>query len=324
MISNRWRKSGRSPRESGQALVFMVLALALVLLGVGAISVDMSNLWFHRQAAQNAADSACTAGAMDLLVDAQGSQTGHQGFVNGTAFNCTAGSSAAPCQYAARNGYNSNNASPGNLVSVSFPASVAGVPTSAIPPAGIAPNAFIRVDVTDKVQTFFSGSLSGTRTQTVRSFAVCGLVLAASPVPLLVLDPKASDAPTLDLQGNPNINIVGGPQRSVQVNSSATNAVHIQGSAVLDLSLGGPGGNGSDLAVYGGPATPPGGFKKGTNGHWYAPAAPLGDPFAQIPAPAIPTNGPLPKDGVAVGKVMAVRIRLPGICSGLLSEWYRC
>jgi uncharacterized membrane protein len=147
----------------------MVLALALVLLGAGAICVDMSNLWFHRQAAQNAADSACTAGAMDLLVDAQGLQTGHQGFTNGTAFNCSTGSTGAPCQYAAKNGYNSNNASPGNLVSVTFPASVAGVPTAVIPPSGIAPNAFMRVDVTDNVQSFFSGLLNGNRTQTVRS-----------------------------------------------------------------------------------------------------------------------------------------------------------
>ena len=98
MIGNRWRRSGQTQRECGQALVFMVLALALVLIGAGALSVDMSNLWFHRQAAQNAADSACIAGAMDLLVDAQGLQTGHQGFSNGTAFSCTAGSTASPCQ----------------------------------------------------------------------------------------------------------------------------------------------------------------------------------------------------------------------------------
>src|ERR1700750_3290963 len=115
MINNRWRKHERRNRESGQALVFIVLALALVLLGAGALSVDMSNLWFHRQAAQNAADSACTAGAMDLLVDAQGLQTGHQGLTAETAFNCSAGSTAAPCQYASKNDYNSNNATLGNL-----------------------------------------------------------------------------------------------------------------------------------------------------------------------------------------------------------------
>ena len=45
-----------------------MLALGLAFLAAAAFSVDMSNLWFHRQASQNAADSACTAGAMDLLV----------------------------------------------------------------------------------------------------------------------------------------------------------------------------------------------------------------------------------------------------------------
>ncbi len=141
MVINRWRKNRVRQNESGQALVFLVLALGLVFVGAGALSVDMSNLWFHRQAAQNAADAACTAGAMDLLVDAQGGATGHQGFVSGTAFNCSTSSTAAPCQYATKNGYNSDGT--GNLVSVSFPATVAGVPTSAVPPSGLAPNDFI-------------------------------------------------------------------------------------------------------------------------------------------------------------------------------------
>jgi Flp pilus assembly protein TadG len=68
MKTYRRRKTARRDSESGQALVFMVLALSLFLLGAGALCVDMSNLWFHRQAAQNAADAACTAGAMDLPV----------------------------------------------------------------------------------------------------------------------------------------------------------------------------------------------------------------------------------------------------------------
>src|SRR5882724_10377886 len=178
MKTYRWRKTAQRSSESGQALVFLVLALSIVFLGAAALSVEMSNLWFHRQAALNAADAACTAGAMDLLVDAQGGATGHQGFVNGAAFNCSVGSTAAPCQYAAKNGYTSNNTTPGSLVRVSFPTTVPGVPTALIPPAGIAPTAFMRVDVTDNVQTYFSGMLSGQRSQTVRSFAVCGVVLA--------------------------------------------------------------------------------------------------------------------------------------------------
>ena len=295
MTSSHRRKAGRSSAESGQALVFLVIALGLVFVAAGALSVDMGNLWFHRQAAQNAADAACTAGAMDLLVDAQGLATGHQGFVNGTAFNCTTTSTASPCKYAAMNGYNSNNTSPGNLVSVSFPTTVTGVPSAAIPPAGIAPNAFMRVDVTDNIQTYFSGLLSGSRNQTLRAFAACGVVLAQSPTPLLVLDPTGQ---SISLSGTPNINIVGGPQRSIQVNSDAATAFN--GASKIDLSLGGPNGTGSDFGVFGGPAANPG-VKLGTTGHYFSPSAPIADPFAQIPAPAIPTNGPLANSGVAKG-----------------------
>ena len=281
MVTNRWRKTGSRANESGQALMFLVLALGLVFLGAGALSVDMSNLWFHRQAAQNAADAACTAGAMDLLVDAQGGATGHQGFVNGTAFNCSTGSTAAPCQYAAKNGYNSDVT--GNLVSVSFPATVPGVPPSAIPPAGIAPTTFVRVDVTDNIPTYFSGLLSGSRTQTLRAFAVCGVVLAKAPIPILLLNPTVSGS--LSGNGTPTIRILGGAKQSIQINSQSTSAVTFGGT--IDLSKGGPGFNGSDLGTYGGPSTPTGTFLPGTNGTWRSPTSPISDPYAGVAAPTI-------------------------------------
>src|SRR5207249_8716297 len=44
------------------------------------LALDLTNVWFHRQSAQTAADAACTAGAMDLPVGAQVGATGHQGF----------------------------------------------------------------------------------------------------------------------------------------------------------------------------------------------------------------------------------------------------
>jgi Putative Flp pilus-assembly TadE/G-like len=291
MMTHYRRKAGRHSGESGQALVFMVLALSVFLLGAGALCVDMSNLWFHRQAAQNAADSACTAGAMDLLVDAQGGATGHQGFVNGTAFNCSVASTAAPCKYAAMNGYTSNNTSPGSLVSVTFPASVAGVPSGTVPPASLAPTTFMRVDITDNVQTFFSGMLTGSGTQTVRAFAACGVVLAKAPIPILVLDPlnpvTTPPSKALDIQGTPTIKIVGGPTQSIQVNSGAGTAVNIGGSATINLTEGGPNFDGSSLGTYGGPATAPGGFVTAGSGKWMT-SSPIADPFAQIPAPALP------------------------------------
>ncbi len=287
----KFRRRGHRSGESGQALLFVLLILGIFLLASLCFAFDLSNMWFHRQAAQTAADASCTAGAMDLLVDAQGGATGHQGFTPGTNFDCSAtGNPSAPvCQYAAMNGYDSANATPGNLVSVSFPGTVHGVTT---PPVGVASTPFIRVDVLEHVPTFFMGLLSGNRTADVRAFATCGLELASAPIPIIVLDPQnpvaRSNPSALDVQGTPAITIVGGPTKSIQVNSMDPAATNVGGSGTIDLSKGGPNSTGSDIGIYGGPAAAPGGFKGGTTGHWVSPAAPLNDPFAQLAAPANP------------------------------------
>jgi putative Flp pilus-assembly TadE/G-like protein/putative Tad-like protein involved in Flp pilus assembly len=303
-----FRKRSNRASEAGQAMLFFILILGIFLLGSLCLAFDLSNMWFHRQAAQNAADAACTAGAMDLLVDAQGGATGNQGFTPGTDFDCTSSGNptASVCQYAAKNGYDSGNGTPGNLVSVSFPTGVVGVST---PPASMAPTPFIRVDVVEHVQTFFLGLLSGSRSADVRAFASCGLELATSPIPILVLDPKnpkvkpASSA--LDVQGNPTIAIVGGPSKSIQVNSSDAAATNVGGSGTIDLSKAGPNGTGADIGIYGGPATAPSGFIGGSTGHWVSPAAPINDPFAQLAAPADP--------GGTTPPILTVASTTPGI-----------
>ena len=111
--ANGMRRRRNRSKEAGQATLFFVLALGIFLVGALCFAIDMSNMWFHRQAAQTAADAACTAGAMDLLVDSQGGATGNQGFTAGTAYSCTTSSTDSVCKYAALNGYNSNNTSPG-------------------------------------------------------------------------------------------------------------------------------------------------------------------------------------------------------------------
>jgi len=295
--SRNVNRRGRRASEAGQTTVFFILVLGIFMLGALCLAFDLSNMWFHRQAAQTAADAACTAGAMDLLVDAQGGATGHQGFTIGTNFDCISGSTASVCQYAAKNGYDSASTTPGNLVSVSFPGAVIGVTA---PPTSLAgANPFIRVDVLDHVQTFFVGLFSGGRTADVRAFAICGLELATSPIPILVLDPQSPVSTpaqsALNIQGNGTIAIVGGPTQSIQVNSGANASSCGQsncsvnlpwGSAKIDLSLAGPGGNGADLGLWGGPATAPTGFVPGTApGHWIAPSSPISDPFAQVCAP---------------------------------------
>jgi hypothetical protein len=131
----------------------------------------------------------------------------------------------------------------------------------------------------------FSGSVS----QDVRAFATCGVEQAQAPIPLIVLDPR-NDSGTLSVQGTPDVSIYGGPQRSIEVNSSSTTAVNAGGNGLIDLSLGGPSNTGSDLGVFGSVSQPGAkNFKDGTTGHWIDPAAPISDPFAQVPAPAQPT-----------------------------------
>jgi hypothetical protein len=117
----------------------------------------------------------------------------------------------------------------------------------------------------------------------IKAKAGCGVAPVNVPVPLVIL--HTNTAAALSVSGSSKIHIFGGPQRSVQVDSKSATAINV---GTVDLSLGGPANTGSDLAVFGGPATQPGGVNTGTTGHYISPAAPFGDPFATIAAPATP------------------------------------
>lgn len=293
------QRNERTDRESGQAVVTLVLLLGTFLLGVLGFAVDFANLWFHQQRAQAAADAACQAGAMDLLAISQGTGTATSaGFTPGTSFDCASASTAAPCKYAALNNYASPGLTTGtesNDVAVSFPGSVSGVTAPPQSLAGSYP--FLRVDVTDRVKVFLSGLLTGSKTQDVVRTAKCGLVLAQAPIPIVVLNPTITNA--LSVQGTPNIIISGGPDQSVQVNSTSSTAVNIGGNATIDLRLGGPNLSGSSLGVSGGPYSAPGGFLSGSPlaQYWNAPSSPISDPFAQLAAPSstlmVQRSGPI-------------------------------
>src|SRR5215813_3337750 len=143
MSANAFRGLSRQNRsEAGQAVVFLLLGLGLFLLGAMAFAIDMGNIWFTRQSAQTAADAACMAGAMDLLLDATNGTTTQGNFTAGTNFDCltttpnTTTTNPAPCYYAALNGYSSNigpnSTAQGNNVSVLFNAPAS--PGVAAPP----------------------------------------------------------------------------------------------------------------------------------------------------------------------------------------------
>jgi hypothetical protein len=294
--SSRRRRS----RQSGQTVTLVLLCLGLFLLAAVGLSVDISNWWLHKQVAQGAADAACTAGVMDLLANASGQAVG--AFPAGSPpanFKCSAAASAAACQYAALNGYSgsglvANTAS--NDVAISFPTSVPGLnacgPTNPPPcvPSTVA-SPFIQVTVRDRVPTTFTGLASGSRTTDVAGSAVCGVLQSTSPVPIVVLNPTCSHP--FEISGSSTVKIVGGPPRSVQINSSNVSCAAATSNAggqcnangpTIDLSKGGPSFSGSDFAVFGQPKTPPSGF---IGANWTT-GTPISDPYMQVSAPTLP------------------------------------
>src|ERR1019366_9675931 len=98
--------------ERGQTSIIVILVLSIFLLGAIGFAVDIANLWFHRQSAQSAADAACTATAMDMLLSGEsatppGTEVTWGNFTPSTAVsNCSSTTTATPCKYAALNGYN--------------------------------------------------------------------------------------------------------------------------------------------------------------------------------------------------------------------------
>ena len=286
--TQRTARDSRHRSDRGQTVIFVLLVLGIFLLGAIGFGVDFANAWFHRRAAQSAADAACTAGVMDMLVNANTGGSYGRFPAGYTDFDCKDHPTAVPCQYAALNGYNGDGNTPGNSVLVSF------TPTSGIP--GIDPGAIpgsvsssIRVDVIDHVQTFFSGLLTGHRSQDVHTRATCAVVKATAPIPLIVLNPTCPS--TFNIPGNGEVQIVGGPSTSIQVNSNYSTAPYgsdLSGSAKIDLTAGGPDFSGSNMAVYGGPQSTPGAFYGGTTGNWRYPVTPIADPFALVPEPGLP------------------------------------
>ncbi|MES2220533.1 MAG: pilus assembly protein TadG-related protein [Acidobacteriota bacterium] len=272
--------------ESGQVMVSLLLMLAIFLLAMVGFAVDLTNLWFHRQAAQTAADAACQAGAMDMAALAAGLALPKMGFTPGTAADCTAGTGTI-CFYARVNGYNGSGIvanAPSNSVTWSFPTSVANVTT---PPGTITSNPFLKVVVTENVKTYFLYTLHGTSYQKVAAFCTCGTTQAAEPAPIIVLDPIATKAFS---ESGGNFNIVGGPQRSLQVNSSDPNAIYVNSQGIIDTHLGGPNLTGADVGVLGGPvsqsSSSTGPFYGGTTGHWASGALPIIDPYKAVAAPS--------------------------------------
>ena len=269
--------------ERGQTflvIAIFIAAFVLVMLGVAA---DYTQVWAHRQMAQGAADAACQAGAADLFLQAEDpSVSGTNGVGSfgwiGSSYDCSSNAGSPPCKYAALNGYS------GSHVQVSFPSSLPGV--SSIPSGfGSIAHPYIEVKITDPVSMSFTKLISaGSVNMTAK--AGCGLNPVAVPIPLVVMHPSSTGS--FSTNGTPTVTIIGGPNRSIQVDSSSATAVSIGGSSSVNLTQAGPNLNGADFGVFG-QESKPGGVSLGV-GNWVSPASPFGDPWVTYSAPSRPTT----------------------------------
>lgn len=287
--------------ESGQASILLIVMLATFLLGSLAFSVDFGYLWFRRQAAQTAADAACQAGAMDMLYLARGTTVPPaMGFTPGTSGDCASSSSSTICWYANRNGFNGAGytaTTAGSKVSWTFPAatSVTGVQAASVS------NPFLKVTVKENIKTWFM-ALLGKNFQEVGASCTCGLMPGPAPAPLIILHPTLSGA--LTSSGTGTVQIAGGPQTSINIDSNSTTAYLCTGSGRLDTSPAGPHGTGGDVDLAGGPSANPtcgGGpaWNGGSTGSWRGGLTTLNqktpdgtdmlnDPYKDVPAPKRP------------------------------------
>ena len=279
--------------EEGQAVILVAVAMSIFLIGAIGLGVDGSHIYAQRQMAQSAADAAAQAGMISIFDGTNAIATNPARFTAGTAFTCGSSDARTPCKYANLNGF---DASTGDTVSIGFPGA-AGAPGVNLSSDTVN---VVQATVTRSVQTTLLRFLGPTATN-VTAKATAAIVLVQSPTPIVVTDPTNSN--TLSMNGTTEIDITGGPTRSIQVNSS--NAQAFGGGGTIDLSHAGPNGTGADFGVFGGDATNPGSVKLGTTGHYVSPASPVLDPLANLTPPSTAglTTNPLsptinsPKDG---------------------------
>jgi len=276
----------RHDSEKGQAIILVLVALSIFLLGGVGLAIDASQLYAQRQMAQAAADGAAQAGIMSIYDNTNTAAYNNAfGALGDGPFNCTAGNAGlTPCAYTLRNGFGT----PNDVVTVDFPTSAAGVTLSTKDPVSL-----IRVKITRNLSTGLIRFV-GPSTASITATATAAILAVVSPVPILVLHPTMSGS--FQKNGGNTIQICGGPTRSIQVNSESATSISISGNGVVDLSKAGPkattptscDGEGADFGDFGGPTTYPGVLTLGTDGSFIQPASPIQDVLIDVPAPTAP------------------------------------
>jgi Flp pilus assembly protein TadG len=272
--------------EEGQAVIIVALAMSIFLIGAIGLGIDGAHLYAQRQMAQSAADATALAAITSIFQGTAGAPT--TGFSTSSAFTCTTTDTRTPCVLASKNGFGGTSS---DTVTIDFPSSVPGVPSSLLSPDY--PVNIVRATVKRDVSTTLMRLLGPTLTN-VSTTATAAIAYVISPVPILVTHPTLPSA--LSMNGTPNVKICGGPRRSIQVNSNDPAGNAAVGNSTIDLSHAGPldpgnctTGTGSDYGTRGGPNTPPFTFLSGV-GRYITPDLIMQDPLANVSPPPVPTN----------------------------------
>lgn len=269
-------------REAGQAILIVLLAMSIFMLGALGFAIDGSHLYAQRMMAQAAADGAAQAGMMSIFDNTSGAWGSHTA---GQSFTCGSNDTAAACKYAqGLNGFN-----------------LAGDVVTVIPnPSGVTVTGLSAADTYNLLQVVVQRSVKttlmqflGSSASTIKATGIAAIVQIVSPVPIIVTHPCMPGA--LSMNGNTSITITGGPTKSIQINSNGSclgggNAFSGPSSGSVDLSKAGPNGTGADFGTFGGPLTNPGDVNVGSTGHYLAPSSPILDPLASVQPPAIPSQ----------------------------------
>jgi Flp pilus assembly protein TadG len=252
--------------EKGQAVILLVVALSIFLIGALGLAIDGSHLYAQWQMAQSAADAAAQAGALSVFHGTNA--TAPNPFATPTpasSFPCGTTNGTTPCVYARLNGFGGTGADKAaDIVTVDFPLTVSGVTTLASDPVPA-----VKVTVQRTVNTWLIGLL-GAQPSTVKAIATAALIESPLENCFTSLDPSAPSA--LSITGNANINLTG---CGIAIDSTSLSALALTGNITLKADA---------IQVVGGVS------KAGNISTTPTPtthlASGFSDPFENVPAPS--------------------------------------
>ena len=292
--------------EKGQAILIVVVALGIFLIAGVGLALDLSQLYAHEQMAQIAADSAAEAAMMSIFQGVNDATDNPNTYFPTSAFTCASGSAQVPCAYARMNGFGLSS----DTIKVSYPDCPYASCSTLISPSSV------QVTVSRQVTNSFIRMIGGPAITTISATGIAATLQVKAPIPILIIHPTLSSS--LQGNGNTNLAIMGGPTRSIQVNSNCNvgitcytdnahkgSTAYGGGFASIDLHLGGPNYDfsagicasgqkcGSDFGVFGGPASQPSEINFGDTGKYRPQASPIPDPLLFVLPPGQGSGDPI-------------------------------